>query len=235
MFSVDVTLKVTHLYLFSVYSILGLMENQETTRKCYNARDMRHISNGKERKYQEMNGHQKQKEQSRQMIERALFTLMGEKDYAKITVLEIVERADVARRTFYRLYKRKEDVIESYLSRLCDMYQTQYSALEGYDINRISREYFAFWYQYRDLLLLLHGHGLDYMVYDKIGLASEDVVKRRIGDKELAMSIEIDYFVDYTAGGFMNLLCRWIRSGMNETPEEYAAKVSKAIMKFINS
>ena len=51
-----------------------------------------------------MNGHEKQKEQSRQMIENALFELLEEKEYSAISVSEIVKRADVARRTFYRLY-----------------------------------------------------------------------------------------------------------------------------------
>ena len=50
-----------------------------------------------------MNGHQKQKEQSRRMIEDALFLIMEEKPYAQITVSEIAKTADVSRRTFYRM------------------------------------------------------------------------------------------------------------------------------------
>ena len=55
-----------------------------------------------------MDGHKKQREQSARMIETALFELMEEKAFNEITVSEIVKRADVARRTFYRLYNRKE-------------------------------------------------------------------------------------------------------------------------------
>lgn len=65
-----------------------------------------------------MNGHQKQKEESKEMIEEALFALMQEKSYSKIAVTEIVERAGVARRTFYRLYDGKDDVINSYFNKL---------------------------------------------------------------------------------------------------------------------
>ena len=65
-----------------------------------------------------MNGHQKQKEQSGRMIEGALLELMEEKSYAQITVSEIVKRADVSRRTFYRLYGEKDEVLRCYFNKL---------------------------------------------------------------------------------------------------------------------
>lgn len=43
---------------------------------------------------------------------------------------------------------------------------------------------------------------------------------------------ELAYFADYSVGGFVNLLHRWVRSGMREMPGEYAQKVSGAIFKF---
>lgn len=179
-----------------------------------------------------MDGHQKQKEQSRQMIEEALFALMGEKDYMKITVLEIVDRADVARRTFYRLYAHKEDVINCYFDRLCQEYQVKYAAMKSYDIRQIAAEYFSFWYRYREFLLLLHAHKLDYLLFDRVSHVAIDVVKNRICDRELKEDKDLDYFVNYSAGGFLSLLYRWIRNGMKESPERYAKTVSRAVLKY---
>lgn len=180
-----------------------------------------------------MDGHQKQKEQSRQMIEEALFTLMKEKDYVQITVLEIVDRADVARRTFYRLYAHKEDVINYYLDRLCQEYQVKYTAMKSYDIRQIAAEYFSFWNQYREFLLLLHAHRLEYLLFDRVSHVAIDVVKNRIYGRELKEDRDVDYFVDYSSGGFLSLLYRWIRNGMKESPERYAETVSRAILKYI--
>lgn len=70
-----------------------------------------------------MNGHQRQREQSGRMIEEALFSLLEKKGFEAITVSELVKRADVARRTFYRLYDRKEDVLHCYFQRLCEDYK----------------------------------------------------------------------------------------------------------------
>lgn len=124
-----------------------------------------------------MNGHQKQKEQSGRMIEASLFELMEEKSFAQITVSEIVKRADVARRTFYRLYGGKEEVLRCYFGRLCRDYRRKYPALKGYDISRIAVDYFSFWHQHRDFLLLMQKSGLDDMLYYEISRASAEVVK----------------------------------------------------------
>lgn len=181
-----------------------------------------------------MNGHQKQREQSGRMIEEALFQLMGEKDFARITVSEIVNRADVARRTFYRLYKGKEEVLHCYFGRLCQDYRSAYPALKSYDIKQIASEYFGFWYQYKSFLLLMHKCGLDETLYYEISRVSEDIIRHRIDDRIYINHRKLKYFADYSTGGFILLLHRWIMEEMRETPEQYAQTVSEAILEFIS-
>lgn len=64
--------------------------------------------------------HEKQIEQSRLWIFEGFLHLMDKKPYNKISVADITARAGVARQTFYRHYKNKDDVIlqflETYLS-----------------------------------------------------------------------------------------------------------------------
>lgn len=181
----------------------------------------------------QMNGHQRQREQSRRMIEEALFELMGEKAFAQITVSEIVNRADVARRTFYRLYQGKEEILRNYIHRLCRDYLGGCAPLKRYDIAQIAREYFSFWYRYKDFLLLMHGSGMDEMLYYEISRASGAVVKGRIDEEVLKEDRGLSYFADYSAGGFLLLLGRWIAEGMAQPPEQYAEAVSRAILKFM--
>lgn len=180
-----------------------------------------------------MNGHQRQREQSGRMIEEALFELMNEKSYSQITVSEIVKRADVARRTFYRLYKEKDEVLRCYFGKLCQEYRSKTPALKRYDINQIAGEYFSFWYQYKDFLLLMHKCGLDEMLYYEISRASVEVVQNRMESSEDKNSTVIEYFAAYSTGGFILLLQRWIMAEMRETPEQYAKAVSGALLKFI--
>lgn len=178
-----------------------------------------------------MNGHEKQREQSKQMIETALFELMEKKEFSQITVSELVRQADVARRTFYRLYGSKEDVLHEYFKRLCENYKSEYKPLKGYDISQIARDYFGFWYQHREALLRMYKSGLDEMLYYEISRASLEVVKNRVSDESVKNSSEITYFAAYSVGGFINLLRQWIIAGMKEKPEEYAENVSGALRK----
>lgn len=53
-------------------------------------------------------------EYTRHYIVQALFKLMSEYSYEKISVTDIAEKAGVGRATFYRYFKSKEDVIVFY-------------------------------------------------------------------------------------------------------------------------
>ena len=180
-----------------------------------------------------MNGHQKQQEQSRQMIEDAFFSLLREKEYTRITVSELTERAEVARRTFYRLYGRKEDIILHYFERLCANYYQEHSTLQCYDVEQIAKEFFTFWYSHRESLLLLQKNGLDYMIYSAISNASEKIVKHRIPDENIVQDSDLQFFIDYSTGGFLQLFCRWLQQGMEGDPAEYARAVGASIKKYL--
>lgn len=53
-------------------------------------------------------------EYTKYYIVQALFKLMGEYEFEKISVTDIAEKAGVGRATFYRYFKRKEDVLIYY-------------------------------------------------------------------------------------------------------------------------
>lgn len=55
-----------------------------------------------------------QEEYTRHYVVQALFKLMGEYRYDKISVTDITAKAGVGRATFYRYFKSKEDVILFY-------------------------------------------------------------------------------------------------------------------------
>ena len=60
--------------------------------------------------------------QSKQWILKALLVLMAEKDFSKITVKELAKRADLDRKTFYRNFNSKEEVLYLILEEMCQRY-----------------------------------------------------------------------------------------------------------------
>lgn len=61
-----------------------------------------------------MNGQERLAEQSREWLLQALFELLEQSDYSRITVKDIAETAKLSRRTFYRSFKNKSDLINYY-------------------------------------------------------------------------------------------------------------------------
>ena len=63
----------------------------------------------------------------------ATLLLIDEKPYDKITVSDIVEKAGIARQTFYRNYKDKDEVIIQYFS---NMFMSELLSVENIDDNQ---------------------------------------------------------------------------------------------------
>ena len=61
--------------------------------------------------------------QTQQWLEEALFDLLAtKKSLQNISIAELSEHAQIARRTFYRYYHSKEEVLTNYLDRLIQDY-----------------------------------------------------------------------------------------------------------------
>jgi AcrR family transcriptional regulator len=67
---------------------------------------------------------------SRRLIVDALLALMLEKRFDRITVQEIIDRADVGRSTFYAQFRNKEDVLESELARVFSLLHEEHLAAD---------------------------------------------------------------------------------------------------------
>jgi AcrR family transcriptional regulator len=171
---------------------------------------------------------------SQRLIVDALLVLMLEKRFDRITVQEILDRADVGRTTFYAQFRNKEDVLELALEHVFGQLQDQQLASRGEPADRLlpSRELFRHVQETHSLYpALLRGLALD-PHYQAVQRSLRDVVARQLalanGSHDLAVPPEL--IAEYLAGAFLTLVHWWLDHGVSYTPEQMEVHFQQLVM-----
>ncbi len=111
--------------------------------------------------------------QTRQWLEEALFDLLAtRKSLQNISIAELSEHAQIARRTFYRYYHSKEEVLTNYIDRLIQRYILELQTEELDNFEDLVNLFFQYWSQYTEPLKILQDARLQALVlqrwYDKL-------------------------------------------------------------------
>lgn len=97
----------------------------------------------------------KQVQESKQWIVDSLLDLMKTKSYEKITITSISINADLDRRTFYRHFNTKEDVLDYYIDIICAQYMEVFLANQPMDDYADIYLHFNFLLEHIDFFKLL--------------------------------------------------------------------------------
>jgi len=146
-------------------------------------------------------------------MSRALLDLMKEKDYNKITVTDITNRAGTGRVSFYRNFESKEDILRGHLKRITD----DFIKRMNFDFRRDAHTFYITGLFYhldsnRELLKLLDDNGLIYLVKEEFDRAFQRNVTNE-KEKRIAYM---------ASGAYFNLFYYWLKDGFKESPEELA-------------
>lgn len=162
--------------------------------------------------------------QSKKWIMESLIELMNKKTFQEITISELASRADLGRRTFYRNFSSKEDVLKSYLQGLIGEFIERLSIYESLMPNICLHEIFKLFSDNKTFLTGLYKSKMLGFLLDEWNI-SLPVIHQKMLDKlpnfpnqnnETALA----YTLAFNTGGVWNLASKWISSGMKETPEE---------------
>jgi len=158
---------------------------------------------------------------SRKLIMQALLNLMQEKEYSSITITELVQNAKLVRKTFYRNFKNKDEVLDEFIEYLFQGYFKMLENLTEKNQLEIIKAYFIFWKAYASILKLLEKNNLLTVIltkYDELLPKINSYYDGSPADD----SMQSCYEDAYTSGGYWRLLCKWIQRDFRETPEEMA-------------
>ncbi len=140
----------------------------------------------------------------------ALFKLLREKDYDKITVGEIVASANVSRATYYRYFQSKDELLLYKINHLTDEWLRTVEQDKPLSFERFLALYFQLIYDNRSYFWLLY-HAR------KKGILEEYLL-----DRLVAHHIPVPQLYRQTGEAFylLGMFSLWIQRDFKETPEE---------------
>jgi AcrR family transcriptional regulator len=172
---------------------------------------------------------------SRRLIVEALIALMREKRYDRITVQEIIDRADVGRTTFYAQFRNKEDVLESEVERVLGLLHAQQLAsaaepaahlLPGAGFFRHVQETQSLYPALvRGLAIDPHYQAVHRYLCDR---AQQQLAAVTAGPHDVTVPPEI--VADYLAGALLTLVHWWLDHGTPYSPEQMEAFFQQLVM-----
>lgn len=164
-------------------------------------------------------------------IRTALLELLAEKPYVDITVTDIVNRAGVARISYYRHYSSVNDVVDSIVDELASRFIRNVLTI-------ISSKDKELWIETLiDFFEFAGEKGNKY--FKRISQSNMSVVFIRVTERLKKLNSEIPsstidekYNLPGKLGLIESVARHWITMGMTESPKEMAEYISKIIILF---
>ena len=179
-----------------------------------------------------MSSQEKQKELSKKWLADSLIRLMQTKPYEDITISEIAANADLARRTFYRAFSSKNDIIAYIFENLVSEYISDLCISGEINMEKLVLVFFGFFEKHREVILIFKRNHLEYFLLQSFNKYLPQIRLQTCREK-MSDDPEIDkVFMLMSGGAFFNLLMYWIDSDSDITSQELARLIPQAIKIF---
>ena len=164
-------------------------------------------------------------QRTRQLLKEALVALILEKGYQKITVQDIIDRANVGRSTFYAHYRDKDDLLLSGFDELAHDLNRHMRAPEPPDSEPghllHSLEFFIHACNNKELYIAMAETGGGELIFDIARQHMQNHIEYHlrlmpsIGDE-----IPIPVITNFLAGSLLSMIAWWLEQSLPYSPEE---------------
>lgn len=166
-----------------------------------------------------------------QKIEQTLLELMGSRRYEEITVSDLCARMGIPRKSFYRYFGGKDDVLYALVDHRLMEYETRYSGT-------ISREhpgivlnlnwFFEFWLTQKDLLDALERSKISGILVER---AVQNSQRAEIFEyaPETYSRADMEMVTSFIVCGLMSIVLRWHQQGYRQSSGEMAQTAYKML------
>ena len=160
-------------------------------------------------------------------LEAALLELMKDRLFEEISISELCRYTGLSRKTFYRLYEAKADVIYAMIDHaLLDA--AAYIPDDTVGPGGVHK-FLGYWKHRKDLLDALNSNGMSGLLLERMAeIVWNEDYDIRYWLKSRGWKEETDVLV-FCLTGFMGLVYRWYYSGFRESPEQMAATMRRLL------
>lgn len=155
---------------------------------------------------------------SKDMLADSLIKLMNTHKYSEITIKQIVENAQLARRTYYRHFDSKEEILQYYILRLIREYEERILEYEQLTFKEFFIVFFNLCIHHKAFLLNLNDNNLLHLLLTECTSTLSQLYVQ-IADKIIDFPFTpdpqtLDYLITFNTGGALNIAIKWINNGM---------------------
>lgn len=170
-------------------------------------------------------------EPSKQRLAQALLKVMAQYCYQEITVTQIAQEAHLSRKTFYRLFTSKDEVLSLIFD---DLFQACFARVKARNPARywdVMQVFFDFWEERKDLLLLLQKSDLLPRVFEQSYQRSIEVFTFvRSEETAASLALPLPYLLAYSVGGMHSMMLKWVENGMEIPSSELIATLKAGFL-----
>ena len=152
---------------------------------------------------------------SREMLTHALLLIMQQKPYQEISIKDIAEKADLNRRTFYRNFTSKDEILFCHGKQLVEQLGMNIQSKGSITFHSICESYFEFWLTNIDFLKLLQKNNLLYYLFEQFDQYHDQLhlFLPHVTHKETPQ-----FSIAFALGGFWSTLVQWLNTGAEQSP-----------------
>ena len=167
---------------------------------------------------------------SRSAIFKAFSELLSEKNYNKITVEDIIDRADIGRTTFYSHFETKDFLLKEFCG---ELFEHIFDAEKGsnsahshiFDCEE-SESVFLHLLQHlekndNNILQLLSSQNNElFLVYFRDGVSRLIESRKELFEKNREKQLPQDFWLNHISATFVETIRWWIGNKMQQSPQE---------------
>ena len=162
-------------------------------------------------------------------VKDSLFLLMENNEYSKISMNMIADKSGVSRRTIYRNFNNKNEILSYYIKQMVDDYYFAVQSKLENTSNVIARS-FQFVSDNIKFFQLAYKDNLMANILDCLEQVIKKIILETKNKKFKSIKKDdIEYYIAFVSGGCYRMLCQWLKEPNAKRPKEMASMYRRII------